>query len=93
MQSENDVILTARPPAERRSCVCCAVGCDGVRVCGTVFEVPRLWDASVGEELPWEWYGVAVMRRSAIVVGHEPRKISLAISGRSAACSLFLADQ
>ena len=33
-----------------------------------------------------EWYAVAVMRRSAIIVGQEPRKIS-------AACSLFLADQ
>ena len=51
----------------------------------------NLWDASVGEEMPCEWYAVAVMRRSAIV-GHVPRKISavcsptsclLAISGRS----------
>ena len=52
----------------------------------------NLWDASVGEEMPCEWYAVAVlaivMRRSAIV-GHVPRKISAAISGRPAACSLF----
>ena len=34
---------------------------------------------SLGEELPCEWYAVAVMRRHTIV----------AISGRSAACSLF----
>ena len=34
----------------------------------------NLWDASVGEEMPCEWYAVAVMRRSAIV-GHVPRKI------------------
>ena len=46
----------------------------------------NLWDVSVGEELLWKWYAVAVMQRSAIVVGHEPRKISTA-------CSLFLADQ
>ena len=67
-----------------------SVGCDGVRVCGgelcSRYHVYKnLWDAIVGEELPCEWYAVAVMRRSAIV-GHVPRKIS-------AACSLFLADQ
>ena len=46
----------------------------------------NLWDASVGEEMPCEWYAVAVMRRSAIV-GHVPRRKI------SAVCSLFLADQ
>ena len=45
----------------------------------------NLWGVSVGEEMPCEWYAVAVMRRRAIV-GHVPRKIS-------AVCSLFLADQ
>ena len=45
----------------------------------------NLWDASVGEEMPCEWYAIAVMRRSAIV-GHVPRKIS-------AVCSLLQADQ
>ena len=54
-------------------------------LCSRYHVYKNLWDASVGEELPWEWYAVAVMRRSTIVVGHEPRKIS-------AACSLFLAD-
>ena len=55
----------------------------------------NLWDASVGEEMPCEWYAVAVMRRSAIVghVTQEDIGCLLAISGRPAACSLFLADQ
>ena len=55
-------------------------------LCSRYHVYKNLWDASVGEELPWEWYAVAVMRRSAIVVGHEARKISTG-------CSLFLADQ
>ena len=54
-------------------------------LCSRYHVYKNLWDASVGEELPWEWYAVAVMR-SAIVVGHEPRKISIA-------CSRFLADR
>ena len=53
----------------------------------------NLWDASVGEELPYKKdngnekgpYPVAVMRRSTIV-GHVPRKVSVA-------CSQFLAGQ
>ena len=57
-----------------------------VVLCSRYHVYKNLWDASVGEELPWEWYAVAVMRRNTIVVGHEPRKIS-------AACSRFLADR
>ena len=63
-------------------------------LCSRYHVYKNLWGAIVGEELPWEWYAVAVMRRSTIV-GHEPRKILLlaryfwpiscllAISGRS----------
>ena len=62
-------------------------------LCSRYHVYKNLWDASVGEELPWEWYAVAVMRRSAIVVGREPRKISaaclLAISGRSLLARYF----
>ena len=48
----------------------------------------------LGEELPCEWYAVVVMRRRTIVgYRQEDVSCSLAISGRSAACSLFLADQ
>ena len=58
-----------------------------------MFEVPRL-QKPLGEELPCEWYAVAVMRRCTIVgYRQEDASCSLAISGRSAACSLFLADQ
>ena len=58
-------------------------------LCSRYHVYKNLWDASVGEELPWEWYAIAVMRRSAIVVGHEPRKISVAISGRSLLARYF----
>ena len=52
-------------------------------LCSRYHVYKNLWDVSVGDELPWEWYAVAVMRRSAIVIGHEPRNCLLAISGRS----------
>ena len=61
-------------------------------LCSKYHVYKNLWDASVGEELPWEWYAVAVMRRSAIVVGHEPRLLARDF-WPIAACSLFLADQ
>ena len=52
-----------------------------------MFDVPRLQ-----KQLLCEWYAVAVMRS---IVGYcqEDVSCSLAISGRSAACSLFLTDQ
>ena len=67
----------------------------------------NLWDASVGEELPCEWYAVAVIGcsegapSSAMYPGRYqllaryfwPISCLLAISGRSAACSLFLAER
>ena len=42
MQSENDVILTARPRGRGVLGEIESVSCDGVRVCGTVFKVLRL---------------------------------------------------
>ena len=85
MQSENDVVAAERSVVYVRSCVSRLRWSPSLRW-RAVFKVPcLLWDASVGEEMPCEWYAVAVMRRSAIV-GHVPRKIS-------AICSLFLADQ
>ena len=67
-------------------------------LCSKYHVYKNLWDASVGEELPWEWYAVAVMRRSTIDVGHElsnPGRYQLLARDfwPIAACSLFLADQ
>ena len=106
MQSENDVIITARPCGRgalgglRAKLV--SVGCDGVRVCGgelflryhktSGMRVERNCRASGNKKDP---HAVAVMRKRTIV-GHVPRKISAACSpffGGSAVCSLFLADQ
>ena len=52
----------------------------------------NLWDASVGEEMPCEWYAVAVISHRRPCT-QEDIGCLLAISGRPAACSLFLADQ
>ena len=54
----------------------------------------NLWDVSVGEKMPCEWYAVAVMRRSASSAMYPgryrlfaryfwPTSCLLAISGRS----------
>ena len=52
----------------------------------------NLWDASVGEEMPY--IRVRVVRSSCDAKErHRRRCTQAAISGRPAACSLFLADQ
>ena len=59
---------------------------------------------SLGEELPCEWYAVAVMRKAhhrrlpsgrcqLLARYFWPISCLLAISCRSVACSIFLADQ
>ena len=77
-----------------------SVGCDGFRVCGTVFEVPRL-QKLLGCECK-RGTAVGVVRSSSDAKErHRYRRpctqedigCLLAISGRPAACSLFLADQ
>ena len=81
LQGENDVILTARSRGHGALCeILCQAAMESefaVESCvrGTTST------KSLGEELPCEWYTVAVMRRRTTV-----RKMS-------AARSLFLADQ
>ena len=42
LRSENDIILTARLRGSGALREIESIGCDGVRVCSAVFEVPRL---------------------------------------------------
>ena len=91
LQGENDVILTARhgqPAAWPRSTLwftCVRLRWSPSLWWRAVFEVPRL-TKSLGEELPCEWYAVAVQWCEGAPSSATVRKMS-------AARSLFLADQ
>ena len=89
MQSENDVILTARPRG-RGTLGAVSVGCDGVRVCGGelcsryhVYEKPLGFECRRGN-------AVRVVRSSSDAKERHRRPWARKIS---AVCSLFLADQ
>ena len=98
MQSENDVILTTRPRGAERSVVYVRSCIGSLRWSPSlqwkaVFEVPRL-------QKPLRGTAVRVVRSSSDAKERHRRPCTqedisclLAISGRSAACSLFLADQ
>ena len=102
MQSENDIILTARPAADAvpvvlRSCVGRLRWSPSLRW-RTVFEVPRL-QKPLGCECR-RGTAVRVVHSSSDAAERHRRPCTqedvsclLTISGRSAACSLFLADQ
>ena len=97
LQGENVVILTARPRGHGALCGLREILCQAAMESEFAVEScvrGTTSTKSLGEELPCEWYAVAVMRRRTIVgYRQEDVSCSLAISGRSAACLLFLADQ